>query len=327
MMNGVMVGFGEVARNGHWPAYQSGVDARIVAVVDRLAERRALAEQQIPGVRTFESIEAVTGEIHFADICTPPALHQDPMLAALGRGWHVLCEKPFVLQSALIEPIRRAADARALAVVPVHNWKYAPILRRATELLRAGAIGTLRRVEIVTSRTQAAATAGGGEYNWRQDPAMAGGGILMDHGWHAIYLALHWFGEAPMGVVADLRRSAGSDVETDVDLGIQFPSGEARIALTWNGTSRRNVVAFIGDAGEILADDDTLYVRGRENRTEPMTAALSAGSAHADWFAAMMPDVLACFAEPVRSRALLLEAATCIDIIERAYASAATPIA
>ena len=58
-----------------------------------------------------------------------------------------------------------------------------------------------------------------------------------------------------------------------------------------------------------------------------MEAALSAGSAHEDWFTAMMPDVLACFADPKRSRVLLTEAATCIDVIERAYASAVIPTA
>lgn len=323
-MNGVLVGFGEVARHGHWPAYAASDEARIVAVVDRVAERRALAEQVIPGVRTFESIEALTGDIQFADICTPPALHQEPMLAALRRGWHVLCEKPFVLRSALVAPVRELAEAHDLAVMPVHNWKYAPILARATDWLRAGAIGRLRHVEIVTSRTQAAATAAGGAYNWRQDPAMAGGGILMDHGWHSIYLALHWFDEPPLGTTADLQRSAGSDVETDVDLRIQFPSGDARILLTWNGTARRNAAHLVGEAGDILADDDTLRVRGTSTHTERMEAALSAGSAHADWFTAMLPDVIAGFRQPATSRAALDEAAACIDIIERAYAGAAS---
>jgi predicted dehydrogenase len=207
----------------------------------------------------------------------------------------------------------------------VHNWKYAPILRRATDLLRAGEIGTLRYVEILTSRTQAAATATGGAYNWRQDPAMAGGGILMDHGWHAIYLALHWFGEAPGAVVPDLRRAVGSPVETDVDLLIRFPSGEARIVLTWNGTARRNAVTFVGSAGRIVADDDTLRIEGREPRVEPMASALSAGSHHADWFTAMMPDVVAAFRDPVRSRPLFDEAALCLGVIEHAYAAAAQP--
>jgi predicted dehydrogenase len=321
MMNGVLVGFGEVARNGHWPAYEASRDARIVAVVDRLAERRALAESVIPGVRTFETLEAITGPIDFADVCTPPALHQEPTLAALDRGWHVLCEKPLVLRSDLLAPIRERAVANGLAVVPAHNWKYAPILRRAGELLREGTIGSLRHVDILTSRTQAAVTVGGA-YNWRTDPAMAGGGILMDHGWHAIYLALHWFGEQPTGVSAELGRRSGAGVETDVDLTLTFPSGDARIVLTWNGTARRNAVRLIGERGELDAADDVLHVRTGAVRSEQMAAALSAGSHHADWFTAMLPDVVDAFRHPEHSRPLFEEAATCLRVIETAYALA-----
>jgi predicted dehydrogenase len=327
MMNGAIVGFGVVASNGHWPAYQTSADARIVAVVDQLAERRALADATIPGVRTFASIEELPSGIDFVDVCTPPAVHAEPVLAALDRGCHVLCEKPFVLKSSLLAPIRDRAVARGLAVVPVHNWKYAPILHRATELARSGAIGQLRRVEIVTSRTQAAVPVGGGTYNWRTDPAMAGGGILMDHGWHSIYLALHWFNEQPKGIDVDLRRPPGGGVEDEVALTIHFPSGDADIALTWRGPSRRNAATLTGDAGTIVADDDTLYVKGVRPRVEPMSAALSAGSHHADWFTAMLPDVLDCFREPSRSRPLLDEAALCLSIIEQAYAGAAAPIA
>jgi predicted dehydrogenase len=326
MMNGVIVGFGEVARNGHWPAYAVQAGARIVAVVDPTPSRRALAAQVIPGVQTAATIDEIDADVQFVDVCTPPSLHQEPVLAALDRGWHVLCEKPFVLRSALLAPIRDRAIASGLAVVPVHNWKYAPILRRATELLREGVIGPLRHVDITTTRTQAAATVSAGDYNWRHDRQVAGGGILMDHGWHALYLALHWFGEAPLGISGDLKRPGGSDVETDVDVQVQFPSGVARIVLTWNGTVRRNAVAFQGELGEIVVDDDCLTVRGARSLTEHFDTALSGGSHHADWFTAMLPDVLACFRAPARSRALLDEAEQCIRLIELAYAGASVPV-
>jgi predicted dehydrogenase len=327
MLNGAIVGFGVVASNGHWPAYQASRDARIVAVVDQLAGRRALAESMIPGVQTFATMHDLPATLDFVDVCTPPALHAEPVLAALDRGCHVLCEKPLVLRSDLLDAIRSRAVERGLAVVPAHNWKYAPILRRATELARSGAIGQLRRVEIVTSRTAPAVPVGGGSYNWRTDPAMAGGGILMDHGWHAIYLALHWFAEQPTGIDADLRRPSLDGVEDEAALTIHFPSGDAEIALTWRGTSRRNAATLTGDAGTIVADDDTLYVRGADPRVEKMATALSAGSHHADWFTAMLPDVVACFRDPARSRPQLQEAALCVSLIEQAYAGAAASTA
>jgi predicted dehydrogenase len=317
--NGAIVGFGAVASNGHWPAYVNSADLRIVAVVDPRPDRRALAEATIPGVHACVSIAELPDRIEFVDVCTPPSVHGDSVLAALDRGCHVLCEKPLVLRPSLLDPIRTRAVERGLAVVPAHNWKYAPIVQRATGLLRSGAIGDLRRVDIVTTRTQAAVPAGSGSYNWRTDPLVAGGGILMDHGWHAIYLALHWFAEAPNGIDAELGRHPSGGVEDEADLRIHFPSGEAHIALTWRGSSRSNTAKLIGTSGTILADDATLYLRSAASRVEAMGAALSAGSDHADWFTAMLPDVVQCFRDPDRSRPLFDEASQCLSIIDEAY--------
>ena len=57
MLKGAIIGFGEVAQNGHWPGYQGSRDAKIVAVVDRTEQRRKVAEKVIPGVATYSTIE------------------------------------------------------------------------------------------------------------------------------------------------------------------------------------------------------------------------------------------------------------------------------
>jgi predicted dehydrogenase len=321
-MNGVIVGFGEVARNGHWPAYESSSETTIVAIVDRAAERRELAARLMPNIATYSTLDEVPASIQldFVDICTPPALHLDPMLTALGRGCHVLCEKPFLLDSALVDLVRERAAAAALAVVPVHNWKYAPILREATVLVRSGAIGELERAEIQTSRVRAAATAEAGRPNWRRDPAIAGGGILMDHGWHAVYLALGWFGQSSSRIHASFQRPPDG-VEAEAHLSITFPRGEALIDLTWNGETRNNFVRLTGSRGEIVVADDTLHLRSARVMSTTFPTALSNGSHHPDWFAAMLPDVVSWFRNPTLARPAFDEAAACLSIIHQAYGS------
>ena len=321
MLSGAIIGFGAVARHGHSPAYAASMEAKIVAVVDPTEERRRIARECLPGVATFSTSEELAErvELDFVDICTPPALHGDPMLDALARGWNVLCEKPLLLDPVELEKVRGLAQENARAVVPVHNWKYAPIIRHATELLRSGAIGPLRRLEIETLRIHDCAAADPNHPNWRLDPAMAGGGVLMDHGWHAIYLARVWFGEDPTEVQASLERSTPLSVENEATLTLVFPSGRAEIFLTWKATARRNTMRLIGERGEIAIDDDRLTVGGKTIRFEH---ALSAGSHHADWFAAMLPDVLASFRAPEISRASLDEAALCLSVIRRAYGAA-----
>jgi predicted dehydrogenase len=318
VLKGAIIGFGEVARHGHWPAYAKSCDAKIVAVVDRTKERRKIAHELVPGIATFATIEELAddAEIDFVDICTPPALHGEPMLDALGRGWNVLCEKPLLLDLVELERARTLARETGRAIVPVHNWKYAPIVRQATEMLRSGAIGQLRGVEIETLRIQDCAVADPDHPNWRRDPAIAGGGVLMDHGWHAIYLARHWFGEAPGEVHASLHRSTPEGVEDEATLTLSFPNGHAKIFLTWKAAVRRNTMRLIGERGEIAMNDDTLR---SGNDSIHFESGLSAGSHHADWFAAMLPDVITAFRQPARALASFDEAALCLSVIRRAY--------
>ncbi len=320
MLNGAIVGFGEVARHGHWPAYVDSRQLSIVAVVDRSPERRTAAKGS--SLRAYESMAALAAAetIDFIDICTPPAVHNEPMLAALERGWHVVCEKPFLLDASLVARVRACAEQRGVAVVPVHNWKFAPIVREATARLRRGAIGTLERVEIDVERTRPFRGAELAASNWRLDPAVAGGGILMDHGWHAAYLALHWFQDRPARVEAALRRPAGAAVEDEADMQLTFPCGEAAIRLTWDGASRRNTIRLTGDRGSLTIADDRLIARGGAGENDTMfSEALSAGSHHPDWFAAFIPTLAGYFEAPSTSRAELDEAAACLDIIQRAY--------
>src|SRR5207253_8479078 len=89
-LNGAIIGFGETAQYGHWPAYAASNDLSIIAVVERTAERRQIAESLPSSPRAYESLDALaaTEPIDFIDIRTPPALHADPMIASLARGWH-----------------------------------------------------------------------------------------------------------------------------------------------------------------------------------------------------------------------------------------------
>lgn len=321
VLRGAIIGFGEVARYGHGPAYAESREAKIVAVVDRTEERRKIARESLPDVATFATIEelAARAEIDFIDICTPPALHGGPMLFGLAQGWNIICEKPLLLDLAELEKARDLAAQAGRAVVPIHNWKYAPIVKRATEILRSGAVGDLRQIEIRTLRMQDCAVADPDRPNWRRDPAIAGGGVLMDHGWHAIYLARHWMAQEPTEVRASLHRSNPNDVEDEATLTLGFPNGHARIFLTWRGAERRNSMRLMGERGEIVIDDDTLTVGGESTRFE---SALSAGSHHPDWFAAMLPDILASLRSPEAARPSFDEAALCLSVIRRAYQEA-----
>ena len=130
----------------------------------------------------------------------------------------------------------------------VHNWLKAPICLKVSALVDDRAIGSTRSVCWRTVRTLPAVTlASEGTANWRLDPAIAGGGILFDHGWHALYCIVRWAG-VPHGIAAVLenRRFHELALEDTATLSFDLISGTGDIYLTWAGEERSNSIEIEG---------------------------------------------------------------------------------
>ena len=82
---------------------------------------------------------------------------------------------------------------------------------------------------------------------------------------------------------------------------------------------RRNTMRLVGERDAISIDNDTLRIAGESIQFE---SAVSTGSHHPDWFAAMLPDVIASFRSPEVAQQSFDEAALCLSVIRRAYQTA-----
>jgi hypothetical protein len=142
----------------------------------------------------------------------------------------------------------------------VHNWKYSEAFAAVRRCLDTGAIGALRRIVFEAERDGCSAMVGA---NWRMQAATAGGGIMVDHGWHALYLVLALADAVPRRVRATMqrRRYTDIDVEDTAHCRIDFDGVTAEINLTWAAPARRTCWRFEGQAGELIVDDDRLIVR------------------------------------------------------------------
>jgi len=290
MLRGAIIGLGNVALDGHLPGWSARDGVEIVAVTDVQRDRQADARARMPGARWFDTAEALLEHpgLDFVDICTPPSSHASLIERALTRGLHVLCEKPLVRSPAELDVVSRLAAERGRVLHTVHNWHHAPIVRRAAELIRDHAIGPVRRVAWQTLRVRPAATRDPAGVNWRLDPAVAGGGILTDHGWHVFYIVQRWIGARPQALSARLerRRHATLSVEDTATVRVTFPDATADILLTWAADERRNWARLDGADGSLELRDDTLVLtRGVRTEQWPCPPALSNGSVHPDWFA------------------------------------------
>ena len=247
-------------------------------------------------------------------------------MQALGQRLHVLCEKPLVFTRGEFDLLKAEAQRQKRTLFPVHNWKYAPILLKLHALLRAGAIGEIRHLElhVLRSKPAAVAAAGADPSNWRTDRSRAGGGILVDHGWHNIYL-LAWLADAaPTGMQAVMQSAPHGGADEEATCLLRFPRASALMHLSWRSPVREQWGVAYGREGSIELQDDRLLLarKGEPAQTFQFPQKLSAGSAHPEWFAAMLSDFRTALERPAAASVFLEEAGICARLIDQAYADA-----
>jgi predicted dehydrogenase len=324
VLRGAFIGFGNVAAEGHLPGWQSCNDVRIVAATDALATRRDVFRTACPGARWYDSVDALlSGEpLDFVDICTPPSTHAALIEQALQAGLHVLCEKPLVTRMADAQFVAAAATRTGRVVYAVHNWLKAPICLKISALIAEGSIGPIRSMRWRTLRTQPAVTvAPDSGINWRLDPVIAGGGILLDHGWHALYCVVRWAG-APRAIAAKLERRRFHEwpLEDTATVALDLMSGTGEIFLTWAGKERANTIEIDGEHGRISVAGDLVVVKADQGEQHwRCPPALSKGSHHKDWFVGVVDDFRA--AATTGDKGNLEEAVLCARLIDLAQRS------
>jgi predicted dehydrogenase len=328
MYTGAIIGLGNVALNGHVPGWKGNSDFRIVAGVDPHSERRRLFLREMPEAFCTDSLAQLPEDLDFIDICSPPHIHFSIVMEALERGWNVLCEKPLVLASWQLDQVLDLARRRERLVFTVHNWKFAPICRKVTELISIGALGQIHHCEWQVLRNRPSITTD--VDNWRLDPDKAGGGILVDHGWHAFYLVIEWMGAAPTAVQASLenRRHLDLEVEDTAKVKIRFDrlnkrGGTANIFLTWASPQRRNLGTIQGTLAQLTIEDDWLKLVRRDGTEERFhfETELSSGSHHPDWFRCVAEEFAGELKGSFRPGSNLKVAQLCLRLIEQSKAS------
>jgi predicted dehydrogenase len=327
VLRGVISGFGEVAAQAHLPGWRERSDVSLWAIHDPVAARRHLAINLGLNLRVYDDLGLMLdGESpDFVDITSPPAFHAEAARLALEAGAHVLVEKPLCLDAVEFERLAVLAQARSRILMCAHNWQFAPAYKKAYELVASGRIGEPRHISLVRLRGQPAGgvaaissvadnahgtprTLASGE-RWRSD-ANTGGGILLDHGWHAFYL-LHWLMDLNtlsgqnlpnrdrLSLSAYLGYPSGSMVDDLADLRIINRQGLlANIHLSWRSPVRRTSATLYGDRGLLEIDGDRVILTDhRGSREDHSVLDAPDDSYHRPWFADLTSLFLDAIAE------------------------------
>jgi myo-inositol 2-dehydrogenase/D-chiro-inositol 1-dehydrogenase len=190
-----IVGAGHIHAASYLRSLLAHPHVRVAGVYDADPQvARALAEPA--GVLAYADIHAALSAATGVVVASEPTRQAALVTAAAGAGKAVLCEKPLGVARAESADLLALADTVPLTVaLPVRYHPAAVALRDAVQ---AGALGETAAVW-ATNRNS---FPGG----WFADPALAGGGCLLDHVVHVADL-LRWV----WGVEFDrVRAEAGS---------------------------------------------------------------------------------------------------------------------
>lgn len=144
-----LVGFGAIARR-HLAAIRASEEADAVGVFDPSAEARAAAAKE--GLRGFDRAEdffAVRG-LDGVILATPNRLHAAAAVSCIARGLPVLIEKPLSDSVAGGQSILAAERKYGTPVLVGHHRRHNPLIAKAQEIVRSGAIGRVTAIAGLT---------------------------------------------------------------------------------------------------------------------------------------------------------------------------------
>lgn len=141
-------------------------------------------------------------DIDLVDVCTPGDSHAAIAIAAARAGKHVFCEKPLANSLKDAERMLAAVEKAGVAHMICHNYRRAPAVMLAKQLISEGALGEIRHYRGTYLQDWMSDPAA--PFNWRLDRDKAGSGALGDIASHSIDLARFLVGEITE-VSADLK--------------------------------------------------------------------------------------------------------------------------
>ncbi|MFW5868530.1 MAG: Gfo/Idh/MocA family protein [Armatimonadota bacterium] len=195
--------------------------------------------------------------VDIVDIVTPHDTHREIAVAALEAGKDVICEKPIARtldEADAMLAAARASEGRLLISLP---QVYFPAIVRANEIVESGEVGRafLAVFNIYDDEFERMSD----PEHWKGSLERAGGGVLIDAGYHPLYVLLRIFGR-PHSVSATCR-SLLIDVEG---------KGEdtAAVALDFGDGVMANLTVTFADHGEryradrrIVCEQGVLMIR------------------------------------------------------------------
>jgi predicted dehydrogenase len=167
----------------------SGINPRLVVCADDVEARAREARQRFGFEKETTRWQEVIADpaVQVVNIAAPNYLHRTIAEAAARAGKHVFCEKPVGRSPADTAAIERAAREAGVLTFVGYNYRWAPLVQYARQMIASGELGQLTHY-----RGRFFAGYGSNPHSvlsWRFEEGLAGLGTLGDLMSHVIDMA------------------------------------------------------------------------------------------------------------------------------------------
>jgi predicted dehydrogenase len=163
--------------------HESGIQPRLVVCADAVTGRAQSAQQRFGFERSTTDWRSVIDDpaVEVVDVTAPNGMHLEINRAAAAAGKHIMCEKPVGRDPQ--ETIASAEAARAAGVLTFvgYNYRWAPLVQYARQLIAAGRLGRLTHYHGRFLNGYASAPNGLLSWRFEREQGMGTLGDLMSH--------------------------------------------------------------------------------------------------------------------------------------------------
>jgi predicted dehydrogenase len=244
-LNFALIGCGRISRD-YLQAVASIPECRLVCVSD-------ICEQAIQSVaeryecKTYPDYHKILEDNHIdaVVICTPPNTHAEITTFFIENDIHVLCEKPFALNSRDAEAMMKLSEGNGRLLMMASKFRYVDDIIKAKDIVDSRILGDIILFEnMFCSKVDM-------RDRWNSNKEISGGGVLIDNGSHSVDIARFLLGPIVEVQAEEGKRAQKLQVEDTSRLYFRTQSGVAGIMdLSWSiHKEKEYYIALYGTEG------------------------------------------------------------------------------
>lgn len=197
---------------------------KVLAICDLNPERMNAVGDEFGIERRTTSFDDLLAmdDLDIIDICTPPMVHYQQIIAALAAGKNVVCEKPLVGSLREVDEVMAAEQSSAGLLMPIFQYRYGNGIEQAKRIIDAGIAG---KPYVGTVETLWRREAPYYEVPWRGNWKTELGGVLMGHAIHPHDIFVYLMGPIRSIFGRTATRVNPIEVEDCISASVELESG------------------------------------------------------------------------------------------------------